>query len=136
MSKIAKIFCLAPVMLLLMLAQSTEAQTMIRLEAQMEGKAEAKAHARFIKRGTRMKFNVEVEEDTPVRGGTVYSVFVLRREKQIVFEGFIKTDDFGFGEIDLDTREGDRVSQLRVGDIVAISAANGASLTGVMRSTR
>ena len=132
MSKITKIFCLAPVMILFMFTQSTEAQR-IRLETRMEGHDTVQAKARFEQRGERMKFNVSVED---AAASTLLSVVVKRGEKLIIFDGFIKTDFFGSGVIDLDTREGNRVDQLFEGDIIAISAANGDSLIGKFRHVK
>jgi hypothetical protein len=87
--------------------------------------------ARFRSRGTSSNFSVEVE-DVNLADGTKLTVTLLRGTTTIPAGSL--TVALRFGEIDVNTNDGDLVPQAKVGDIVIVSDAGGtALLTGVLK---
>lgn len=127
MTQAIKFMFVAPILLCLM-SESTEAQR-IRLEVRMGAKDSIQAKAKYEQRGTRRKFNVELEDALPNR---TYGVRILRRGRVVDSATFV-TNRFGVGEIDVDTSEGDIVPQLRRGDVVQIWHNRRRILSGRLR---
>ena len=102
---------------------SADHNNRVRLETDLSTTAadpDAEGHARFESRTDRVRFRVEVE-DIDVTA----SVNVLVNGNLI---GTITLDN-GFGELDLNTKDGDKVPVLKAGDEVEIvDAADGATL--------
>lgn len=116
---------------LLFLCQACEGQR-VRLEVRMGPNDQAQAKARFEQRGNRIKFNVELED---AAANTNFQVTV-NRGGTLVFSRSLRTNGVGFGEIDLDNTEGDRLPVMASGDLVTIRAANGQQMQGRLRSRR
>lgn len=98
-------------------------QTRVRLETDLSPTAaapDAEGHARFESRPDRARFRVEVEEVSVTSAvnvlvnGNLVGVLIL---------------DHGFGELDLNSRDGDAVPTLQAGDEVdLVDAADGSTL--------
>jgi len=87
-------------------------------------------NARFRSRTGSSNFSVEVE-DVNLPNGTVLTV-TLNRGGAILPAGSL-TLTARFGEIDVNTKDGDVVPQAQSGDIVVVSGGGDPLLTGVLR---
>lgn len=128
MLQCSKLLYLVP-LLLLSLTTSAEAQR-IELEARMGANDSIQAQAKYEQRGARRKFNLELEDATPM---AVYGVRIMRGA-QIIDWGLIRANRFGFAEIDIDTFEGDNVPTLQAGDRVEIWFNRQRILAGVLEN--
>lgn len=108
--------------------QSAQAQE-TRLQARLTGTTLASGQAKFEQKGTRMKFNVQIED---AARNANYGV-VVRRGTLIVYRGAIRTDGFGRGVIDIDNTEGDVVPQMRSQDTVVVNSGTSRFLTGTLQ---
>ncbi len=101
---------------LLASAQAIQAQE-VRLETRLTGATRASGQARFEQKGTRMKFNVQIED---AAANTTYGVLV-KRGSLIVYRGAIRTDALRRGVIDIDNTEGDVVPRMQASDTVVVN---------------
>ncbi len=128
MTNLVKIATLLFIAMLFSTDQAVAQRT--RLEARLGGPTLASGKAKFEQRGRRMKYNVELED---ALRNTTYTV-VIKRGASSMNGGAIRTNRFGFGEIDLDTTEGDQLRQLREGDVVQILIGNRVVVSGRLRA--
>jgi hypothetical protein len=87
-----------------------------------------KAVAKYEERGTRRKFNFELEK---AAARQTYTVTATTNGKTVTMGTFV-ANGLGRGIIDIDTREGDFVHDLAVGSRITLMAA-GRSYSGVLR---
>jgi hypothetical protein len=128
MLQLSKLLYLVP-LLLLSLTTSADAQR-IRLETRMGANDSIQAQAKYEQRGARRKFNLELEDASPI---AVYGVRIMRGTNLIEWD-LIRANRFGFAEIDIDTFEGDAVPTLQAGDMVEIWFNRQRILAGVLEN--
>jgi hypothetical protein len=116
------------VVALFLSAQSAQAQE-LRLQAPLTGATRASGQAKFEQKGTRMKFNVQIEDATRNANFGV----VVRRGTLIVYRGVVRTDGFGRGVIDIDNTEGDVVPAMKALDAVIVNSGTTRYLTGSLQ---
>ena len=112
---------------LLASAQAIQSQE-VRLEARLSGSTRASGQARFEQKGTRMKFNVELED---AAANTTYGV-VVKRGTLIVYRGSISTNALRRGVIDIDNTEGDVVPRMLASDTVIVNLGTTRFLGGTL----
>ncbi len=100
----------------------------VRLETRLTGATRASGQARFEQKGTRMKFNVEIED---AAANTTYGVLV-RRGTLVVYRGSIRTNAFRRGVIDIDNTEGEVVPQMQASDTVIVNQGTTRFLSGAL----
>ncbi len=89
----------------------------------------ASGNARYEQRSDRIRFSAEAED---LRTTTRINVFVNR-----AFVGSAATNAFGTADLNLDSRDGQKVPRMADGDTVTVFDQNGALiLRGVLRSRR
>ncbi len=118
------------VALLAIPAQSTFAQgggndTRVRMATRLSG---VKAVARYEERGSRRKFNFQLELATPGQVGTVTAV---AGSGATVTMGTFTVDALRRGTIDIDTTEGNGVADLNAGSRITLSIG-GNSYSGTL----
>lgn len=111
-------------------SQSTFAQSggggdRVRMATRLSG---VKAVARYEERGSRRKFNFQLELGTPGQVGTVTAIAA---NGATVTMGTFTVDSLRRGIIDIDNTEGDNVADLNVGSTITLSIG-GNSYTGTL----
>lgn len=86
----------------------------VRMQARLAG---VKAVAKYEERGTRRKFNFQLELATPGQVGTVTAVAANGKTVRM---GTFTVDALRRGIIDIDTTEGDSVADLNVGSLITL----------------
>ena len=108
-------------------AQAVQAQE-VRLETRLSGTTRASGNAKFEQKGTRMKFNVEIED---AAANTTYGV-IVKRGSLIVYRGSIRTSALRRGVIDIDNTEGDVVPRMLASDSVIVNLGTTRFLSGTL----
>ena len=98
----------------------------VRMIARLAG---VKAVAKYEERGTRLKFNFQLELGTP---GQVGSVTAVAANGSTVEMGTFTVDALRRGIIDIDNTEGDSVPDLNVGSLITLKI-NGNTYTGTLQ---
>lgn len=97
----------------------------VRMQARIAG---VKAVAKYEERGSRLKFNFQLELATPGQVGTVTAVAA---NGATVRMGTFTVDALRRGIIDIDTTEGDSVADLNVGSLITLKI-NGKTYKGTL----
>jgi hypothetical protein len=127
----------APLAVLLILSQAMPADSHnseVRLRARLAGSAiggvnpEGNADFRSDARG-RTRLNVEVEH-VNLPQGTVLSVSLTHGGTSTVI-GHTTLNALGFGELELNSQDGDSVPAVQTGDVVTVMNGGAAVLAGV-----
>lgn len=105
--------------------QSGGGGTRVRMAGRLAG---VKAVARYEERGTRRKFNFQLELATPGQVGTVTAVAA---NGSTVTMGTFTVDALRRGIIDIDNTEGDNVADLNAGSVVTLTIG-GNTYTGTL----
>ncbi len=126
---------LLPLLAVLALAaapQTAYAGDRIRLEVRLDATNDdplASGKAKFESRPDRTRFGTEVEDVSTDGDGTVE---VMRPSSGVIQSNTI-TITGGFGDLNLDTRDGDTVTSMQIGDVVHVHDANATLiLTGTL----
>ncbi len=98
----------------------------VRMIARLAG---VKAVAKYEERGSRLKFNFQLELGTP---GQVGSVTAVAADGSTVAMGTFTVDALRRGIIDIDTTEGDAVPDLNVGSVITLRI-NGNTYRGTLQ---
>lgn len=100
----------------------------IRLEARMGGGG-MKSVAKFEERGSRLKFNFQLELGTP---GTQVTVIANGSVSNLVL-GTPVVNSLGRAIIDIDNTEGDNVTRLVAGDVISVQINGATVMSGTLR---
>ena len=113
----------------LMIAGEAEVRLRTRLAGGAIDRLTPSGSAEFRARGSRAKFNVEVE-DVNVAAGTKLSVFLNGNEVGTIT---VSPAPIRGGELEFNTQDGDAVPTAAAGDVVTVRNGATAVLSGVLR---